>query len=174
MSRLAIMSTSLLFASCAPAVMGSQGAPYVAASATAAAQGMAGQTVYVQYTYNASTFDIDESRFDDLKIDFDTYNQNITGDVRSPENAAPWLEMKPSGLPEGWQISLAQAWVRKNVVKTSTDTKSINVRYYDQVRVIYKITLPLGAVGNKLIELAFTDTGKNVGSTTLFLKGGGL
>ncbi|ULH14345.1 hypothetical protein MF271_09820 [Deinococcus sp. KNUC1210] len=166
---IAILSTSLLFASCAPAVMGSQGSPYIADSTTTAAKGIAGKTVYVQYIYNQSAFDIDDDRFDAVKIDFATYNQNTTGDVRSPENIAPWLGMKVSGLPAGWDVSLAQAWVRKNIVKTSTSNSSIDVRYYNQVRVIYKITLPVGAVGSEIAELSFTDNGKAVGSKTLFV-----
>ena len=164
------LSVSLLFASCAPAVMGSQYSPYVATSALASAQATPGKTVYVQYDYSAGALAIPDAYFDNLIINFDTRVTN--GDVASPETPANWLSMTPDGLPADWQISIDRALVRKEIVKTTLGSSDINVRYYDRLRVVYKIILPANAAGTELAHLSFKDrtNGKDIGTILLLIK----
>ena len=172
MKAVAVLGAGLLFVSCAPAVLGTQGTPYIADSATSSAKGVAGKTVYVQYTYSRGVLDIPDRRFDDLQVNFDA--RDVSGGVVSPETPASWLRMNVSGLPTDWQLTLADANLRKNVVKTSTGNNSIDIRYNEQLRLIYKITLPAGAKGVESARLAFADSdnGAALGTIPLLVSAG--
>ncbi|ULH17673.1 hypothetical protein MF271_19875 (plasmid) [Deinococcus sp. KNUC1210] len=163
---------SVVLASCAPAVMGSQGAPVVAESSTTPARGVAGTTVYVSYTYNRGALTLPDRYFDDLQVNFDA--RDVAGGVMSPETPAPWLRMNARDLPADWQLTLVAAIVRKNVVKTSALQNGLNIQYTEQLRVIYKLTLPVGAAGQHRATLSFTDgdTGAQYGTIPLQVSAG--
>ena len=163
MKLLCVLSAGLLFASCAPAVTGSQSFnPVVASSGTAPLQGQAGQTVYVQYTYPRSVFTIPDERYASLYI-------GTSNGVSSSESHASWLSMTPTGLPEGWRISLADAALRKEVVSSALEGDMVRYRYYERVRVVYRVTLPAGASGRELGVLTFKDGNTTIGSVPLVI-----
>ncbi len=66
-------------------------------------------------------------------------------------------------------MSLAQAAVRKGIVKTTTDDRSVEVLYYNQLRVTYKISVPNKFSSGKLLTASFTDNGKDIGSVSLYV-----
>ena len=101
--------------------------PVIASSGLAPVLIAPGQTLYVNYTYPRSVLDISDTRFDVLKINFDS--TTMDGNVDSPEARADWLSMTPANLPEGWQISLANAWIRKQISKTTNSARDIRVQY---------------------------------------------
>lgn len=147
---------------CAPTVLGSQvNAPMVTSSRLSPIHAKAGQTLYVQYVYPRAVLDVADSRFNNLIIDFE--DKSVTGNVTSQEAPAPWLNMSVKELPADWQLTLVDAAVRKEIAKTTTSGSSINVRYYEQLRVVYKVTLPVGANGAEFAELQFKDEKTDIG-----------
>ena len=164
MKLTALLFSSLVLSACAPAILGGQAsAPVVSNTGLSPLHAKAGQTVYVQYTYPQTYLDVPDRHFDSLVIDFEATNF-VSGNVNSQETPAPWLSLTSKGLPATWQISLADAAVRKEIVKTSTSGRTTDVRYYNRVRVVYKVTLPADARGAELAELQFKDDGNDIGS----------
>ncbi len=160
----ALLSSSLVLSACAPAILGGQAsAPVVSNTALSPLHAKAGQTVYVQYTYPQTYLDVPDRHFDSLVIDFGSTNF-VNGNVNSQETPAPWLSLTSKGLPATWQISIADAAVRKEIVKTSTSGYTTDVRYYNRMRVVYKVTLPADASGAELAELQFKDDGGDIGT----------
>ncbi|WP_425145701.1 hypothetical protein [Deinococcus sp.] len=116
--------------------------------------------------------DIPDRRFENLQVNFEA--RDVSGGVASPETDATWLRLSVSGLPAGWQLGLAQAVLRKNVVKTTNTNNGIDIRYTEQLRLVYKLTLPAGATGTQLAQLSFTDTetGADLGTVPLMVSAG--
>ena len=161
-----LLTLSVSLAACAPGVQGGQSyAPIVADSPRAGVKAKAGQTTYVQYSYDRDLLEISDGRFDSLKVNFNL--RSASGDVNSPELAAIWLTMTAKGLPADWKISLNDAALRKEVVKTTTSATSTDIRYMERIRVIYKVTLPAGATGTQRAVLSFKDENTNVGDVDL-------
>jgi len=162
-----LLCSGLFLSACAPAILGGQAsAPVVSNTALSPLHAKAGQTVYVQYTYPQTYLDVPDRHFDSLVIDFDSTNF-VSGNVNSQETPAPWLSMTSKGLPATWQLSLADAAVRKEIVKTTTSGNAVDVRYYNRMRVVYKITVPTNASGAELAELQFKDDGSDIGTADM-------
>lgn len=167
----ALLSLGLVFSACAPVVLGSQVyTPLVSASLISPVIARAGQTVYVQYSYPRGLLDVADSRFDSFNLSFDS--RTVSGDVSSQEIPAPWLTMTQKGLPAGWQISLADAAIRKEVLKTTMSNNSIDIRYVERLRVVYRVTVPAGASGSEFATLSFKDGSQEVGTIPLSIKAG--
>lgn len=100
-----------------------------------------GQTTYVAITYNASHLNVPDDLFDqEVPIDFE--NQNAIGNVKSLEMPVNWISLKAPELPQGWKIDLARSVLIREIVKTTQTGSSINVRFYDRVKLVYAITAP--------------------------------
>ena len=165
---LLIPTLMLALAGCAPAATGSQvSIPVVASSALSPVSLMPGQTVYVQYTYPNSLIDVPDARFDALKINFDARENN--NEVLSPEAPAVWLNIKVSGLPAGWNVTLAQAYLVKQIGRTRNDSSGTEVRFSDQVRAIYKITAPLDAASVESATVSFYDGTAALGDVLMLM-----
>ena len=163
---------ALTLASCAPTIAGSQSySPIMMSSAVLPVLATPGQTIFVQYTYPRSAFTIAKSRFDELKIDFRSTTMN--GNVASPEARAEWLNMTPVDLPDGWQISLVNAMIRKEIDKTETSSRDINVQYYERVTVTYKISVPTNAKSFASVTLNFKDGSTAAGEIPMFISTSG-
>ena len=166
-----LLALGLTLSACAPAVLGNQVfAPVVVDSALSPVAAKAGQTLYVQYSYNRGVLDVADARFENLKISFDERTTN--GDVRSQETPAPWLNMTARGLPKTWEISLAAAAVRKEVLKTTYSSTSTDIRYVERIRVVYKILVPADASGHEMAMLTFRDGTAEVGDVPLMINVG--
>lgn len=157
----------LAFSSCAPTLLGTQRTPYVAASANSAVPAVAGDTVFAKYTYPSGALQILPAYFDALPIDFSNHDPN--GNVASVEVNADWLRMAPEDLPGGWQISLAYAGIRKSVADTTSNANGVSISFYRQLVLVYKVTVPAGTMGSKVIHLGFNDAGKPIGQLPLLV-----
>jgi hypothetical protein len=169
--KLVVASMLLSLVACAPAATGSQvSVPLVAASTLAPAPVKAGQTLYVQYTYPNATVGVSDDLFDDPDLPFEPVNAAAEraaaaqGYGRPSQRAAGWLSMKASGLPEGWQLTLVQAYLVKVPINASSTR-----RYYPQVQVVYRVTAPADARTLELARLQFFDHGRAVGTALLML-----
>ena len=156
--------------SCAPTLLGTQRTPYVAVSASAAVPAVAGETVFARYTYPSSALQFAPAYFDALPIDFNNHEAN--GNVASVEINADWLGMVPEDLPAGWQITLAYAGIRKSVADTTSTTRGVSVNFYRQLVLVYKVTVPAGTTGSKIIHLDFSDAGTPIGQLPLLVTTG--
>lgn len=157
---------ALTLASCAPAAMGTLvTVPVVAVTSSAPAALGAGQTVYAQYTYDGGALDISDARFDNFDLNFGDRASN--NDVRSQERPAPWLSARALNLPDGWSVTVAEAYLVKAISKTTNSDTSTRIKYADRVRVIYRITAPQTASGTQTVRLQFTDSGKDIGEIPL-------
>ena len=168
----AFLSLGLTLSACAPTILGSQiFTPVVSSSALTPVSVKAGQTVYVQYSYPRGALDVADARFDNLKISFDQRAAN--GDVTSQETPATWLNMTVMGLPSTWQVTLADAAIRKEVLGTTFSMSSTNIRYLERLRVVYKVTLPANASGREVALLKFMDGTREIGDVPLTINVGG-
>lgn len=166
MTALLILSFGL--SACAPTVMGAGTLnPVLVATAFTPAKVTPGQTVYVSYTYPASTLRIDDSRYASLILGIS--HGPSSGPIDSPRTPASWLSMKVTGLPEGWTVVLAEAYLVKAISTSSTAGDTVNVSYYQRVNVIYKITAPVTANKVEVADLQFYDGEKALGSTILLV-----
>lgn len=163
----------LSLVACAPAVTGSQvSVPLVVASTLAPAPVKAGQTLYVQYTYPSDTVGVSDEMFDDADLPFERADAATEkaaaarGYGRPTQRPAGGLSIKVSGLPEGWQVTLVQAYL----VKVPIDTSATR-RYYPQVQVVYRVTAPADARTLELARLQFFDHGRAIGTALLMLGG---
>ncbi|WP_424950367.1 hypothetical protein [Deinococcus sp.] len=167
MKPILLLSLGLTLSACAPAMLG-RGTlnPLVSASNTAPVKVLPGETVYVQYTYPRGIFTISDERYAHIFV------STGSGSVGSQESPAYWLGMSAEGLPAGWQVTLAEAAVRKEVVASTLQGDTISYRYYERVRVVYKITLPADARGSAFALLKFKDGGAEIGVAPLMINAG--
>ena len=157
-------------AACAPATLGAGTLnPLVAATATTPAQVSPGQTVYVQYTYQAGELKIPESRYETLTLSFNS-RPAAGGEVSSPRSPAGWLKMKATGLPAGWSVELADAYLTKAVSSSGLSGDTITVYYYNRVGVVYKVSAPANASGIEVASLQFSDGDRLLTTTALLLE----
>ena len=161
----------LCLSSCAPTVLGTQRTPYLASSAGTAVPAVAGDTVFARYTYPSGALQIAPAYFDALPIDFN--NHDVDGNVASVEINADWLRMVPQDLPVGWQITLAYAGIRKSVADTTSTANGVSVNFYRQLILVYKVTVPAGTNGSKVVHLEFTESGTSIGQLPLLVTVGG-
>jgi hypothetical protein len=153
---------------CAPIVMGTGTLnPVVVATAFTPAKVIPGQTVYASYTYPASTLKIADSRYASLILGVN--RGSSSGLIESPRTPANWLNVKVTGLPVGWNVSLAEAYLVKAISDSTTAGDIVNVSYYQKVNIIYKITAPVNANKVEVADLQFYDGAKAVGSTVLLI-----
>jgi hypothetical protein len=80
--------------------------------------------------------------------------------------------MKADNLPNDWKITLAEAAIRKEIVRDTVAGDTINLRYFERVRVIYRVTVPSGATGSALALLTFMDGAAEVGKIPLTISVG--
>lgn len=125
-----------------------------------------GKTTYIAVTYNASTLNIPDALIDrEVPVNFD--DQNAIGNINSLEASVNWITLKPSDIPKGWKIALARSVLIREIVKTTQGASSINVRYYDRVKLTYAITAPNT---NSTKSLKFRiETPKGGGDSTTLL-----
>jgi len=162
-----LLTLGLTLAACAPTVRGADTyAPLLATSAFSPAEVAVGKTTYVRYAYPQGYVGVSDERFDALTIDFD--KRNVTGDVSSSSIDAPWLKMNVKDAPNGWTVELARAELAKDIVRTTEKSASINVSYYDRVRVTYRITAAPGARSG-IAHLQFLDNGAPLEDVSLML-----
>jgi hypothetical protein len=163
-----VVSLALSLASCAPTVMGTQVySPVIAPKPLARTEVAPGESLYVQYTYAGDDLGIPAARFEAIKIDF--RGSSLAGDIVSQEAAAPWLRMKPKNLPAGWNVTLEKATLIKRTTKTQQLNNGTRVYYYEEAQVVYKVTAPADASGEKTFSLQFLDGSDSLGSTDLTL-----
>lgn len=165
-----LLILDVTLAACAPATVGAGTLnPILAATATTPAQVASGQTVYVQYTYQAGALNIPESRYEALTLGF-TFRPPAGGEVSSPRSPAGWLKMKATGLPVGWNVELADAYLTKAVSSSGLSGDTITVYYYNRVNVVYRVSAPANASGIEVASLQFSDGDRLLGTTALLLE----
>ncbi len=153
---------TVTLAACVPATVGVGTLnPLVAATVTTPAQAIAGQTVYVQYTYPKGYFTLSDRRFDLVSVGASS------GTARTQESPAFWLAVTVTGLPAGWQVGIAEAAVRKEVISSALSGDMVGYRYYRQLRVVYRVTVPAGASGSEVALLKFKDGNDDMGEVPL-------
>jgi hypothetical protein len=152
--------------SCAPTVTGGQVySPVIASKPLSRTEVAPGQSLYVQYTYAGDDLAIPAARFEAIKIDF--RGSSLAGDIVSQEAAAPWLHIRPKNLPAGWNVTLEKATLIKRTTKTQQLNNGTRVYYYEEAQVVYKVTAPADASGEKTFSLQFLDGSDPIGSTDL-------
>ncbi|WP_407569504.1 hypothetical protein [Deinococcus altitudinis] len=164
----AVCVLSLGISACAPVVTGAGAlSPVVVATAFTPAKVAPGQTVYASYTYSASMLNISDSRYASLILGVN--RSSSSGLIESPRTPANWLNMKVTGLPAGWNVALAEAYLVKAISDSTTAGDTVSVTYYQKVNVIYKITAPVDAKKVEVADLQYYDGEKAVGSTVLLI-----
>lgn|GEM_PF-2941210 len=130
----------LALAACAPAVSGGFGNP-VSLGLLETAKLQPGQTQYVAQKYPDSYFKFDEKSLDNtLTVDFK--DKDISGNVKSIQRSITWVKVLRVDGPEGWKLEVAAIDGLREITNTTTNATSVQVRFYDYYRLVYKITAP--------------------------------
>lgn len=154
---LAALGVTALLGACAPTQTGGASrTPEALATPISVVKLQPGQTRYVQLIYPRSAIRVNDKYFQDLRIDFD----NVSGgNVNSVENHAGWLKLKATDLPRGVTVRLDRASVMKEVTHTDKTRTGTTVNYYENVKVILKVTADADAkpVALHVAELTYSD-----------------
>lgn len=163
----AILGAALTLGACAPTMTGS-GTPIQAASPLATLDVPAGRTIFVQYTYPAEYFGISKTDMD-VTVPVDFNHRDAVDQVQSPSRAVDWLKLDATDAPNGWNVFLANVAAEKTIARTDNMSTSIEVRYYNNLRVTYKIDVPSTAAGAQPILAQLPVRGKEVKAVPLML-----
>lgn len=168
MKKFSLLAVSLLLAGCAPSQTGGgSGAPQVMSSPVSPVAIKPGQTLFVQYTYPRGAVEVDDQYFDGLTIDFN--NRDIDR-VRSVSAPAAWLTMTAQGLPKGLDVSLARAFILKEITRTNNTSTGTQVNFFERVQVTLKVTAaPTAEGGSKTGTLVYSD-GKTKSDVPLLVR----
>lgn len=132
------------FTACMPSATGQQKYnPVIKEAPYASTTVLPGETVYVQYNYPRSYFDENDDLnkyFDGMNFDFSSVRSD--GDkVPTPITTAPWIKLVSTDAPTGVNIELADAVIARPVTQTKVIGTSVNVKYREEVRLTYKISV---------------------------------
>lgn len=137
-----------------------------------------GQTVYVGYAYPRALFeDTDEfaGRFGAISLNYASVRR---GGDRVPDVYldAPWLTLKSVEAPQGVSVALLRASVGRVVTQTQVSGASVNVRYREEFRLLYRVSVarsfrwaPGADTDTPHATLTFSDGRRDFG-TRLYLK----
>lgn len=132
--------------------------PVELTSPYAAAPVLPGKTAFVQVTYPRTAFE-DGSELDRYydQVTFDYSTVRSDGDkVPDPYIGASWIKLDSVDAPKGLSVVLVKSEIGRAVIKTRIVGGSVDVQYYDKVRLTYKVS----------VAADFTPTQKKVTSSS--------